>query len=344
MKRSIIQLMFLVVISLAITLNLSVAAEKPIKIKYGHLAPAKPFRSAFHAAAVGFKHVMEQRSGGRFQVDIYPSGTLGKELNMMEAVKKNVIQVHCATPGGLYRIFPPGILFFTPYLFKNEEIAVEFLDGPFAQKLLDTFTEKIGIKGLDITPKYSYLTITNNVRPIRSPADMKGIKFRGMDTLQVTMFKSLGASGVPIAFPELYTSLQTGVVQGQTNSSMIVSWSKFWEVQKYLTVAKSQFASTWIVANKEWYDALSPADKKIVHDACKAAVRASIGLSVVLETTCLDEIKEKMDVIVLSDEEILEFKKIAQPACVKWLKTQMDPKYVDGLLEAVQETEKKMGY
>jgi tripartite ATP-independent transporter DctP family solute receptor len=344
MNRKMLFVVFCAVISFAIPFNISSAIGKTVKLKYAHGAAPKTFEVAVHAAAVAFKHVMEQRSCGRFQVEIYPSSILGKQIELLESVKKNTIQFACATPGGLHRIFPPGVLPFAPYAFKNEEVAVECLEGPFGRKLLDGFTDKTGIRGLAITPKYSYLAITNSVRPIRTPADMKGIKFRAMDTLQLTMFKALGASAVPISFAELYTSLQTGVVHGQTNSTMIVAWQKFWEVQKYLTIAKTQFASQWIVCNKEWYDGLSPKDKLIVRDASKAAAHASVGLSILLEATVLEELKKKMEIYVLSDKEMVEFEKLAKPKCIGWLKTKMDPKWVDDFLNAVEDTEKKLGY
>ena len=324
--------------------QLSLAQEKVIKIKYAHLGPPKALEDAIHGAAVAFKYVMEKRSGGRFQVEIYPSGTLGKEIDMLEAVKNNVIQVHSASMAGLHRIFPPALLPFSPYLYRNEAIAYEVIGGPAGHKLLDQFTEKTGIKGLEIIGS-TYLVFTNSVRPIRTPADMAGIKFRGMDTLQVNMFKSFGASAVPVSWPETYTSLQTGVVQGQTNPAFIVSWAKLNEVQKYLTLANSQFGTQWLVCNKQWYDGLSPEDKLIVRDAVKTANATSIGLGVLLDDKAITELKEKgMEITALTDKQTLEFQKLARPACLEWMKTQMDPKIVDEFLKAIEDAEKKLGF
>jgi tripartite ATP-independent transporter DctP family solute receptor len=345
MNKRMIYPVFLVLTLLVFTVNFSLAAEKPVKVKYAHIGAPKTFDSAMHATAIGFKFVMEKRSSGRFQVDIYPAGTLGKELDLMEAVRNNVIQVNAASMGGLHRIFPPAVLFFAPYVFKNEAIAVEVIDGPFGQKLLDAFTEKTGIKGLAIGDIYSFMSITNNVRQIRKPADMKGIKFRAMDTLQVKMFKALGGSAVPVSFSELYTSLQTGVVQGQTNPAFLVAWMKLNEVQKYMTLANSQYGYQWLICNKGWYDKLSPEDKLIVQDAAKAATTASRGLSILLEDKNIAALKEKgMDVYALTEDEILEFQRLARPACLEWLKTQMDPKWVDGLMKAIKDAERKLGY
>jgi TRAP-type transport system periplasmic protein len=345
MKKKMIYSIFLILMALGLTSNMALAAAKPIKIKYAHLGPPKPFDSAIHAAAVAFKYVMEKRSAGRFQVDIYPSGTLGKEIDMMEAVKNNVIQVHAASMGGLDRIFPLALLPFSPYIFRNASIAVEVIDGPFGIKLLDAFTEKTGIKGLGILDYYSFMVITNSIKQVHTPKDMQGIKFRGMDTLQTTMFKALGASGVPIAWPETYTSLQTGVVHGQTNPAFIVSWAKLNEVQKYMTLANSQYGYQWLVCNKQWYEALSTQDRKVVHDAVWAAINTSRGLGILLEEKAIDEVRKLgMDVYALSDTETLEFQKLARPACLEWLKTKRGNKWVDELIKAVNEAEVKLGY
>jgi tripartite ATP-independent transporter DctP family solute receptor len=294
---------------------------------------------------VAFKYVLEKRTNNRYQVDIFPGGTLGKELDLMEAVQNNVIQLTGASMGGLHRVFPPAISLFTPYIFKNEAVAVEVIDGPFGRKILDGMAEVTPIKGLEFYDIYTFLTITNNVRRIRKPADMKGIKFRGMDTLQVEMFKALGGSAVPVSFSELYTSLQTGVVNGQTNPAFLVSWMKLNEVQKYMTLANSQYGYQIMVCNNSWYNGLSEEDKLAVRDAAEAAKNASRGLGALLEDKNIRELKEKGMVIdILTDEENEAFHKLATPACLEWLRTQMDPKWVDDMLKAIQDAEKKLGY
>jgi len=322
-----------------------VAAEKPIKIKYAHIGAPKTFESVMHAGAVAFKYVFEKRTNNRYQVEIFPGGTLGKEIDLMEAVNNNVIQLVGASMGGLHRIFPPTTIFYLPYVFKNEAVAIEVLDGPFGRKVLDGLAENTGIRGLDYVDIHTFLTITNNVRPIRKPEDMKGVKFRAMDTMQVQMFKALGGSAVPVSFSELYTSLQTGVVDGQTNPAFLVAWMKLNEVQKYMTLANSQYGYQILVCNNAWYKGLSPEDQLAARDASTAAKIASRGLAILLEDNNIRALKEKgMDVTVLTDAENAAFNKLATTACLEWIKTDMDPKWVDGLLEAVAEAEKKLGY
>jgi len=99
------------------------------------------------------------------------------------------------------------------------------------------------------------------------------------------------------------------------------------------------------VCNKQWYDGLSAEDKLIVRDAVKASTATSIGLGVLLDDKAVTELKEKgMEITALTDKQTLEFQKLARPACLEWLKTQMDPKWVDDFLKAIEDTEKKLGY
>ena len=324
--------------------SLLFAKDGPIQIKYAHIGPPSP-TEPMHASALSFKYMMEKETASKYKVDVYPAGTLGKELDLMEAVKNGVIQVLGASMGGLHRIYSPAILAFAPYVFRNEAVAVEVIEGPFGQKLLDDFTAKTGIKGLAYNDIYTFLGFSNNVRPIITPADMKGLKFRAMDTLQVTMFKALGASAVPVSLSEVYTALQTGVVQGQTNPALLVAALKWNEVQKYISLTASQFGYQWLICNKPWYDKLSSADRNALHAAVKAAQTASRGTGILQEGLSISKLEEKgMTVALLSDAQKEEFAKVARPECLKWLRTQMDPKFVDEFLAAIEAAEKKLGY
>lgn len=321
------------------------SGNKPIKIKFAHIGGPDAKTSVIQAVAVAFKYVMEKRSGDRFQVDIYPSGSLGKELDMIEAVKNNVIQVHLASMGGIGRIYPEAFLYMAPYLFSNGAIFENTINGPMGERLDREFTQKTGIQGLGFIGVGTYMTLTNNVRQIRSAADMKGIKFRAMDPLQVVMFKSLGASAVPIAFSELYTGLQTGVVHGQTNPTFMISWMKFYEVQKYLTLARTQMGGQMLICSKEWYDALSSTDKLILRDATKAAKATASGWGIVMDQLGLEDLKKKgMDIYAFNDQEAFEFQKLARPAVINWLKSKVDPALVDDFLKAINKAESELGY
>ena len=341
MKRK--MLVFLLAVILMASLNFAMAAEAPQKFKFAHLGRPDPFVEAGHAAVMNFKYIMEKRSSGRFQVDIYPAGTLGKEIESLEATKNNVIQFFSASGAAIHRVFLPAMVTGTPYIFKNEAIAHEVIDGPFGQKILDAFTAKTGLKAFAIMD-LGFMAITNSVRPIRKPEDFKGIKFRGMDTLQVTMFESFGASAVPISWPEVYTSLQTGVVKGQTNPPSIIAGFKINEVQKYMTLANSQYGGQIWVCNKEVFDSLSSDDQKIVRDAGRMGTLTARAVNTLLDNKAVTEVKAKgMEVYGLSTAEVAEFQKIATPACLKWFRSQIEPQWIDDLRKRSKMPRKSWG-
>jgi TRAP-type transport system periplasmic protein len=321
------------------------AADAPIQVKYAHIGPPSVFGEPMHASATAFKYMFEKETNGKYKVDIYPAGTLGKELDLMEAVRNNVIQVHAASMGGLFRIYPPAIMAFAPYVFKNEQVAVEVINGPFGRKLLDEFTKKTGVRGLIYNDIYTYTGFSNSIRQIKSPEDMKGIKFRAMDTLQVKMFQALGASAAPVPFSEIYSSLQTGVVNGQTNPALLVNAMKWYEVQKYMSLTRSQFGYQWLVCNNAWYEKLPPADKNAMQAAVQAAVTASRGIGVLQEAQNIVDLQTKgMEVYIPTDTEVQKFRELAQPACLEWLRSEVGAQMVDEFLAAIKAAETKLGY
>ena len=339
------KMIWLISLSLVMFSSAQAADSAKYKVKYAHGGPPKALESAIHATAVGFKYMLEKRSGGKFQVEIYPSYQLGKEVDHMEAIQNNVIQLYMASAAGFHRIFPPALLGFTPYQFRNADIAMEVFKGSFGDKMKAAFEKKTGLKLLMVTGTYTYLAITNNKRPIRKPSDLQGLKMRVMDPMGIAMFKSLGASATPIAWPEVYTSLQTGVVDGQTNPGYIVAWAKLHEVQKYMTLANSQWGYQLLLANRQWYDSLTATEKVQVRDASTAAKYAGGGLTLLLdEKSTRDLIKKGMQVEFLSDEEIKAFQEIAGPASMNWVRKSMGDEWADALEKGIKEAEIKLGY
>lgn len=346
MKRDKSGILFAIILVVTLMWSMtSIAAERKYQIKFAHQSPPKEFESPAHAMAVGFKYQIEKQSGGQFQVDIYASGTLGGEVDVLEALKSNVIQISLTSAAGFHRVFPPALLFYTPYIFRTPEIAMDVTKGPFGQKLANAFTEKTGLKVLMIAGSYTYMTITNNKRPIRTPDDMKGIKFRVMDPIGGQMFKAFDAGAIPIAWAEVYTSLQTGVVDGQTNPTYVIDNDKIYEVQKYLTLANSQWGYTLLLCNKQWYDSLNKKELQLVKNAVTAAEYSGSGISLLLENTMLKKLKKNgMQVSALSETEISRFQAVAKDKSLDWMGKWVGQGWVDDLKVAIAESEAKFGY
>ena len=154
----------------------------------------------------------------------------------------------------------------TPFLFANSKEADTILDGPIGQKVMDKLREK-GIVGL-VYWENGFRNLTNNKRPVTKVEDLDGIKLRVMqNTVYLDSFKSLGANAVPMAFSELFTALETKAVDGQENPYNTILSSKFFEVQKFLTVSNHVYSPWIVLVSKKYWDQLSKDEQKIMTDA-----------------------------------------------------------------------------
>jgi len=186
-------------------------------------------------------------------------------------------------------------------------------DGPMGELAMKWLEEK-GITGLGIGVN-GYRELTNSKRPITSPDDMKGIKFRVAGTkLYLETFKLLGANAVTMNFGEVFTSLQQGVIDGQENPTAIIDSSKLYEVQKYLTMWHYSFDPLVLCINSKLFDSLSPADRKAIRAAAKDAVAYERAVSAEDEKALPEVLRKKgMQVNTLTPAQIAVFKDRVKP-------------------------------
>lgn len=256
-----------------------------IVIKIAHEEPGDASRSAAQLSAEVFKDVIESRSNGEMKVQIHPNSDLGNQHDRLKMTQSNIIQVDIASMGGLAQFYPNINAIDIPFAFPSAPVAYRVFDGPFGKKLAANMQKKTGLKLLAVTAGDFYV-LTNSVRQIKTPADMKGIKFRTMAVpTQIAMMKALGAAATPVPWDELYSSLQTGVVQGEQNPIPIIAIGKLQEVQKYATLTNHLFGADWWVTNQQFYNSLSPKDRRIFLDAVQAAKIAGRGAKLRLRAT-----------------------------------------------------------
>ena len=187
--------------------------------------------------------------GGRFEIQVFPAGQLGKEAQLIEQVQLGTVHM-MFTPTAPPSNFEPRIqLTDLPFLFPGREAAYEVLDGPVGQGLLRTL-ERRGLKGLAFWES-GFKQMTSSVRPILSPADLVGQKMRTMQSpLLIAQYKSWGANPIPISFSETYNALQQGVADAQENPLVSINAMRLHEVQKYLTLTNHGYTAFVVMANK----------------------------------------------------------------------------------------------
>ncbi|GAA0724658.1 TRAP transporter substrate-binding protein [Clostridium malenominatum] len=240
-------------------------SKKTIVIKYGLIAPES---NAQTQAAMKFADYVEKESSGELKVEVYPNALLGGDVQMTESVALGTLHMALPSTSTLVMYSPKFGALDMPFMFSSTENAFKALNGE-AGDLLNKELDKVGIKNMG----YSFngmRSITNNVRPITKPEDLKGVKMRVMESpIFIDMFTLLGTNPTPISFGELFTALQQKTVDGQENAASLIFDSKFQEVQKYFSKTNHVYGFCANIINADFYSSLSDAHKAILDKGAK---------------------------------------------------------------------------
>jgi C4-dicarboxylate-binding protein DctP len=320
----------------------AIAAPKTIVIKLSHGDAADGSYGTAENGAITFKRLVEARSDGRIKVEIYPNCQLGSEREMYESVIMGTTQMTWCSSAPISGWVPEMMVLSIPYLFSGPEVAYKVLDGQFGRELSDLVIKKAGMRFLSYS-HIGFRHFTNNVRPIRSPKDMKGLKIRTReDPAEMKIVQSLGASPTPIAWGELYTALQQGVVDGEENPTSMIQVSKLYEVQKYLTLDGHVFGVNPVTINEKFYQSLPQDLKLIVADSAKTAALAYRGMLEYGNAIDLEDLSKKgMQIYSPTTAELAEFKAATQGPVKSFVAGKIGNAWVDKLMNAVAAADKE---
>jgi TRAP-type transport system periplasmic protein len=217
-----------------------------------------------------FADHVEKASGGKMKVRAIGAAALGPDTQMQQALIGGAQEMMVGSTATLVGITKEMALWDTPFLFNNAREADAVLDGPVGQKVMDRLPAG-GLVGL-VYWENGFRNLTNSKRPVQKLEDFDGIKLRVMqNNVYLDSFKTLGANAVPMPFSELFGALETKTVDGQENPYNTILSSKFFEVQKYLSITNHVY-SPWIVTvSKKWWDLLSKDEQKVLMDAARAS-------------------------------------------------------------------------
>lgn len=213
-------------------------------------------------------------SGKRIIVDQRGSGAFGSENAILAATQTGAVDLAVISGGVVSSAVPALGVFDIPFMFRDVAHAKAVVQGPVGAALGAKFADK-GLTLLALG-KQGFRNITNSKRPIRTPDDIKGLKIRVISNEIYPMtFKALGAEVIPMDFPLVYAALKDGRLDGQENPVPTIAASRFYEVQKYLTLSGHFFAPIGFVANRAMFEALDPADQAALITAAKAAAEGT---------------------------------------------------------------------
>ena len=293
-----------------------------------------------YAAMLAFKGAFEKSTGGDYTVELYPNGTLGDAASTLEQMLIGNIQGSTPADGAL-SAFAPDIQAFTiPYLFSQVTVAYDVLDGSFGTELFENIAAESGLRVVASYDNGGFRHFTNSKKEVKTAADMEGLNIRVMDSpVYLKLVESLGASATPVAFLELYSALQTGVVDGQENSAVTTLGASLDEVQQYCTLDGHLLGLAFLTVSEDWYQSLDEETQKKVDLAGREASIAARGVCRYAEALAINTLSEKGVQVYSPTPEELETFKVSQEPVIEYLKSEIDAEVVDGLLAAVEEAE-----
>lgn len=291
-------------------LSIPSVAMAETTIRLGHVLADT---HSWHKASVEFAKEVAEKTEGRVKIDIFPSGQLGTEKEVIEGMQIGTIQGGLIGSGSFQFVEPKFGIIEMPYAWTSREQAFAALDG----KLGSTLADLLRPKGIEVLGWWEngFRNITNNKLPIVKPADLAGLKIRVTpDKVRLATFELLGSQPAPLAFGELYSALQQGVFDAQENPLSIIDASSFYEVQKYVSMTGHIWGAACLTVSSMTWAQISPEDQAIVKAAAVTWGKAQRQMVADNEVALIEKLKSKG----------MAFNEVDKAAFVEALKTIWD--------------------
>lgn len=261
---------YLLAFSLLLTAG---SCEKLGSTKVVYLAHTLPVTHPVHQGMEVFAASVKEQSGGTLTVKIFPDGQLGTEREVLELLQIGSIAMTKVSAAAMANFAPEYQVMGVPYLFRDKDHFFSVLEGPTGENILEAGSEYL-LKGLCFYDAGSRSFYTKN-RPIRTPEDLQGMKIRVMShQMSVDMVNEMGGSATPMAYSELYTALQQGVVDGAENNPPSFVTSGHYEVCKFYTLDEHSSIPDVLVIGTKYWDTLNAQEQAWLRAAAKVSAAA----------------------------------------------------------------------
>ena len=295
----------LVVCVLAMGIAPAMGAPRIIRLNHT-LAPD----SHYHKGLEKFAELIDQKTNGEVEVQIFHSSQLGSERDAIEGVILGTLEATLVSTAPLANFSKQFLVFDLPFIVKDRATAYKALDGELGAQMAKSLDEK-GIKTLAFWEN-GFRMLTNSRRPIERPEDVAGLKIRLMENpVHMATFKTLGAAPVPMPFGELFTALQQKTVDGQENPLVIIQTSKFYEVQKHLALTGHFYAPAALLIGQRFFNSLTPEQQQAIQEAAIEARDWERQYCIDLEASLVAELKAAGMEVTYPDLDA--FEKAVQP-------------------------------
>jgi tripartite ATP-independent transporter DctP family solute receptor len=277
---------------------LSVNVSAQTKLKWAHVYETS---EPYHTAAVWAAGEIKKRTNGRYEVEVFPASSLGKETDINQGLTLGTVDI--IYTGQLFagRTYGPLAIGGAPYMFRDFDHWKRYSTSPLFAELAEGYRQKSGGNKVVAITYYGERHVTSN-KAINKPEDMKGLKIRVPDAPLYTMFpRAVGANPTPIAFAEVYLALQNGTVDAQENPLPTIDAKKFYEVQKYIVLTGHITDALLTIVSGQTWSKLSPADQKIFEDVLREAAARATSEIVDTEKKMAAEFEKRGKMVVRVD-------------------------------------------
>lgn len=317
-------------VALTATMMASTALAEGGVIKFGHDNKTDPFENPAHACTAVFSNLVNSGTNGSVTVEVFGSNQLGSAAEHVQQMRDGIIQATLTSTGALASYYPRIDVLNLPFAFNGNAATYEVFDGEFGEALAADIEAELGdVVVLGFPDTGGFFAVTNSQRPIAELKDFDGIRIRTM-TLpsHQKIVQALGAEAYPLSWGEVYSGLQTGVIDGQMNPVPIISFANFAEVQQYLTLTNHLFSPYTFMINRAFFESLSEAEQATIRTAAENCVTASRGLSRIIEASDrgLAGLMDQIQVTSLSDDQRAAMAAATQPAFEAHVQENLDEK------------------
>lgn len=298
--------------TLALTVSLAMAAAAqasdfaemdPVTLRLAHVVNEQ---DGFHIAATRFEELVEERTEGKVDIELYPNASLGDERTLLEGMQIGTVDMGVITNGPVANFVEEMAVFELPFLFPSPEAAYAVLDGPIGQELLDKLAD-VNLKGLAYAER-GFRNLTNSQRPVHSPEDLDGLRIRVMENPVYTdTFRELGANAIPMAWTEALTAMQQGTIDGQENPVNVIHSFKLNETQTHMTLSRHTYAPALFVMGMPAWNQLPEAAQAVLEEAAQEAAEHERRVNAEMEAEQLAELREAgMEIVEDADLEAFQ--------------------------------------
>jgi TRAP-type transport system periplasmic protein len=273
-------------LGLASALALAGISAHAQTLRFAHPVPEADVQ---HTMAVFFAEQVQARTNGAVTVQIFPQGQLGNDGAMIDGARSGIIDIVLVGLNNFTGLVPEAGVFELPFMFPERDLAYAALDGDVGAGISERFTQH----GLTVLgyPENGYRQMSNSRGPIRVPGDLAGINMRTNNSRALNdMFAALGANPIQLPVAELYTALETGVVDAQDHPIGVVLSFKFDEVQTYLTLTRHAYSALGLMMNSASFARLSPENQAIVREVAAEAVAMQRQMAAEREASMIEEL------------------------------------------------------